>query len=162
MYSNEILIRFVRGTAWDSKLIEYRTRSWCSHVEAVFPPAIATDATFGAMLKGGVKQRAYTDKVYKHVGRYEVWHIPCTTEQHDLFWEFLHEQNGKPYDWRAIISFGLGERDWQEKDAWFCSELQTGAGVRANLWNWPTAAKLDRIDPSDAYLLFTTIPGAHL
>jgi hypothetical protein len=159
---NEILIRFVRGSAWDSKIIEYRTRAWCSHVEAIYPTEILADTTFGAMLKGGVKPRSIHDKIYKHVSRYEIWHIPCTSEQYELYWEFMHEQDGKPYDWRAIVSFALGERDWKEADSWFCSELVTAAGVAAVLWNWPAQAKLDRIDPSDAYLLYTTLPGAHL
>lgn len=32
------------------------------------------------------------------------------------------EQIGKPYDWTAVLGLGL-RRDWQEPDAWFCSEL---------------------------------------
>lgn len=31
-------------------------------------------------------------------------------------------QIGKPYDYTAILGIGL-QRDWQEDDAWFCSEL---------------------------------------
>ena len=31
-------------------------------------------------------------------------------------------QLGKPYDYSAILGLGL-HRDWQEEDAWFCSEL---------------------------------------
>jgi len=31
-------------------------------------------------------------------------------------------QIGKPYDYTAIVGLGL-HRDWQEDDAWFCSEL---------------------------------------
>ncbi|MGA3706574.1 YiiX/YebB-like N1pC/P60 family cysteine hydrolase [Ralstonia nicotianae] len=31
-------------------------------------------------------------------------------------------QIGKPYDYEAIVGLGL-HRDWQQADAWFCSEL---------------------------------------
>ena len=41
---------------------------------------------------------------------------------------WLHGQLGKPYDWTAVLSFGLARwlrwsyRSWQDDDAWFCSE----------------------------------------
>jgi hypothetical protein len=159
---SELLVRFIRGTLWDSRLIEFKTRSWTSHVEAVYPVAINGRLTFGAMLRGGVKIRNFNDREYRKVQRWEIWHIPCTDEQHALFWQFLYSQEGKPYDWRAIVSFSFGERDWQAPDSWFCSELMAAAGMAAKLWNWPAEAKVDRIDPGDAYLLFATIPGAHL
>jgi uncharacterized protein YycO len=37
-------------------------------------------------------------------------------------YQFALEQVGKPYDWSAIISLAA-QRDWQEPDKWFCSEL---------------------------------------
>ena len=153
----EVRIRFIRGTHWDSKVIEYCTRSWCSHVEAIENGF----CTYGAMLDGGVKARQFSDKTYASVSKFEVWNIPCTQDQVDKFWKFLLDQNGKPYDWRAIVSFGLGERDWQEPDSWFCSELQVAAGLAAGFWSIPSETHIDRIDPGSAYLLFTTLPGAN-
>jgi uncharacterized protein YycO len=35
---------------------------------------------------------------------------------------WLREQVGKPYDWTALLSW-IVRHDWQEPDAWFCSEL---------------------------------------
>ena len=157
---SEILIRFIRGTAWDSRLIEYRTRFWCSHTEAV--TSESSNLTCGAMLRGGVKYRDFTDKAYKHVSRWEIWHIPCTDTQNGIFWAFLHSQIGKPYDWKAIFAFGLGEHDWNNMNSWFCSEFMIAAGVSAGLWTYTADVHADRLAPSDAYLLFTTIPGAHL
>lgn len=156
----EILIRFIRGTAWDSKIIEYRTRAWCSHVEAL--PTDFDRLTFGAMLKGGVGFRHFDDACYKGVKRWEIWRIPCTQEQRFAFHYFLYKQERKPYDWRAIVSFAFGERDWQENDSWFCSELMVAAGKAAGLWNFTEQVHIDRIDPGAAYLLFTTLAGAHL
>lgn len=39
-------------------------------------------------------------------------------------------QVGKPYDWRGILGFAL-RRDWQETDAWFCSEFVAWCFERA-------------------------------
>ncbi|CUA82081.1 MULTISPECIES: YiiX/YebB-like N1pC/P60 family cysteine hydrolase [Gulbenkiania] len=39
-------------------------------------------------------------------------------------------QLGKPYDYTAILGLGL-HRDWQEDDAWFCSELVAWAFQQA-------------------------------
>lgn len=35
---------------------------------------------------------------------------------------WLEAQLGKPYDWTALLGF-ISRREWQQDDAWFCSEL---------------------------------------
>lgn len=152
-----IQLRFIRGTSWDSRLIEFRMRSWCSHVEAIIPNE---PYSFGAMLSGGVRRRSFFDRTYKHVSKCEVWEIPCGPTERFAFWNFLQHQSGKPYDWRAIVSFGFGERDWTEPDSWFCSELMVAAAIAAGLWRFSGQAHIDRIDPGVAYLLFTSLIGA--
>lgn len=154
---DEILVRFIRGRSWDSKLIEWQTRAWCSHCEAMMPD---WKQTLGAMLKGGVKYRAFDDPEYKGVKRWENWHIPCTTEQKNAFHDFMASQQGKPYDWRAIVSFIFGEHDWRNALAWFCSDLIIAAGEKAGLFTLPAQIPSDRLDPRDAYLIFTMLPGA--
>lgn len=156
---SEILIRFVRGTGIDSKIIEHRTRSWCSHMEAL---PFGSDLTFGAMLVGGVDFRRLNDRAYKKASRTEIWHLPCTEQQHHVFWNFLLDQSGKPYDWRAICAFGMGERDWENPDAWFCSELQMSALKKSRLWNPQGESHVDRIDPNMGYLVVTSLPGAYI
>jgi len=154
-----VQIRFIRGTAWDSKIIEYRTRAWCSHVEAM---TALPGFTIGAMLKGGVAMRALSDPVYNGVQRYEIWNIPCTKLQELAFHDALYNELFKPYDWRAICAFGMGERDWEAPDSWFCSELQMSVLKKAGIWKPAGEAHIDRIDPGMAYLLITSLPGAHL
>lgn len=158
---NEVRIRFIRGSAFDSKVIEWRTRAWCSHVEAI-PSVPEPFQSFGAMLSGGVRYRRLSDPVYGGITQKEIWHLPCTTEQYFAFWAFLQKQTGKPYDWRAILAFGWGEHDWEAPDSWFCSELQCAAMKEAGLWRCQGQAHIDRIDPGQAYLLFTSLPGAYL
>ena len=74
------------------------------------------DATF---THGGVTERPLAD-------------VLAVSSQHD-FREFevpdaaagyawARDQRGKPYDWRGTLGLGL-HRDWQEDDAWWCSEL---------------------------------------
>lgn len=164
----EVVIRVIRGTAWDSKLIEWRTRSRWSHIEACYPPETYPTLhfnpylTFGAQLKGGVKYRWTADSCYDGVSDIEAWNIPCSQEQHDIFWKFLNDQDGKPYDWRAIFAFELGERDWTTPDSWICSELQAAALKISGIWNPKGDVHIQRIDPNILYLIMTSLPGANL
>lgn len=51
------------------------------------------------------------------------WHqttIPC--ENRAAAYRFYRSQLGKPYDVTGVFSIAL-RRDWQESDAWFCSEF---------------------------------------
>lgn len=154
----EIAIRFIRGAGWDSRIIEHRQRSWCSHTEAC---TLFSATTFGAMLRGGVRERWTSDSVYRGVTRKETWRIPVSDEARDAFWKFLREQIRKPYDWRAIVSFGLGERDWRTPDSWFCSELMIAALEAASVVHFAGESHVDRIDPGTAYLLVTSLPLAY-
>jgi hypothetical protein len=156
--SAEIQVRFVRGTLWDAKLIEWQTRAWCSHCEAILP----NERTLGAMLQGGVKIRPFTDRNYRDVVRWEDWHIPCESYQCVNFYAFLCDQEGKPYDWRAIVSFAMGGRDWRNPNAWFCSELMVAALQQAGLYTPPAQIPGDRLTPRDAYLIVNTLEGAYL
>ena len=154
---DEIRLRFVRGSAWDSRVIEYQTRAWCSHAEAVWD----LRETLGAMLNGGVLVRSVDDRAYRGVVRAETWAIPCQGPQAEKFGTFLDNQIGKPYDWRAILSFGLGERDWRAPDSWFCSELQAAALEAAGLLTMTPCLPVSRITPRDLFMLVSQIPGAH-
>jgi hypothetical protein len=69
----------------------------------------------------------------------------------------MSEQDGKPYDWRAILGFGMGERDWRVPDSWFCSELQARALEVAGILNFPADVPMWRITPRDLWLLVTQL-----
>lgn len=150
----EIALRFVQGTAWDSRIIEWQTRAWCSHVESF---AYRNElSTIGALFKDGVRLRGVHDACYKGISREETVRLRCKDWQYEKFHEFLRAQLGKPYDWRAILSFAFGNRDWQEPDSWFCSELQAAALVYAGLLHITLPA--DRLTPRDLYLLVMNLP----
>lgn len=157
----DIQLRFVDGGGWDSRLIEYYTRCWWSHVEAVHE-----DETFGAMFKGGVRWRTMDDPQYREARRYLYVVIPCTTQQYLSFWEFQCSQEGKPYDWRAILSFSallcpfVHDRNWRDDSAWFCSELQAAALERAGLIVLPSDISIISYSPRSLYDMVRQIKDA--
>ena len=55
-----------------------------------------------------------------HAKRGAIIELPCRDPQAVI--AAAASQIGKPYDYTAILGLGL-RRDWQEEDAWFCSEL---------------------------------------
>ena len=152
----EIHLRFVQGQAWDSHVIEWGTRCRWSHTEAVMNDR----DTLGAMLHGGVKVRSMSEPCYGNVKASETWAVPAAPGQVGAFWGFLDAQIGCPYDWRAIVSFGLGERDWRAPGAWFCSELQARALEVAGVILLPKALPVERITPRDVYMLIQQLPHA--
>jgi hypothetical protein len=95
------------------------------------------------------------DASYRGALHVEVQEVVCSACAEAEFWQFLQEQNGKPYDWRAILSFGLGERDWREQDSWFCSELLCRALEVAGLLELPDDIPVWRITPRDLWILVT-------
>lgn len=141
-------LRFVQGGGWDSKIIQWDTRCRWSHVEAYYG-----GTTLGAMLKGGVQRRPLTDPAYRRAAAFQIVDIVATPEQNKIFDDFNVGQLGKPYDWRAIASFGLGSRDWTLDDSWFCSELQVRALHRAGILQLPFDIPVCRITPRDVWLL---------
>jgi hypothetical protein len=145
-----IQLRFVEGGGWDSKVIRYTTRCRWSHTEALSEDG---QKTFGAQLRGGVKWRLLADKCYRQATAYQTVQIPVAAEQYTRFWQFLTAQDGKPYDWRAILAFGMGNRDWRLPDAWFCSELDARGLELAGIVVLPKDIPVMRIDPRDLWVL---------
>jgi hypothetical protein len=144
-----IELRFVDGDQLiPSGVIKYLTRCDWSHVEA-----ITGQLTYGAQLAGGVRWRTTQDPCYDRLAKTELVELQSTDRQFTKFWDFMGSQLNRPYDWRAILSFGLGERDWRAEDSWFCSELVIRALEVAELVSLPASLPVDRITPRDVWLL---------
>ncbi|WP_197329516.1 YiiX/YebB-like N1pC/P60 family cysteine hydrolase [Ralstonia syzygii] len=60
-------------------------------------------------------------------------------------------QIGLPYDYSAVLGIGL-HRDWQEEDAWFCSELIAWAFQQAGVPLF-RADCIRRVTPQHLYML---------
>lgn len=134
-------LRFSRGAGLPGAIVRMATWSWCSHVGFKLDDGRVLDATPEA----GVSIRNAKDDAstrYFHIDSTWLGQI-----ERERLLAFAMAQIGKPYDWLAIVGFGL-RRDWHDDDAWFCSELVAGAFAYAGR-PLLQADHLDRITPRD-------------
>lgn len=112
-----ITLQFSAKAAPASWLIRRFTWSDYSHVDFVLP----NGCLLGASGSGGVAIR--------RTGRYSA----CdrfTVDAPASVLNIAASQVGKPYDWPAILGM-VGRHNWQNEDAWFCSELVSWAFQQA-------------------------------
>lgn len=146
-----IRIRFVSHPGifnWACRIAQYGF--WCTHCEAVMPDS----ALLGA-ISDGVKARA-PDYDASQFSRELFLDVKASSEQEEIFYAFLVSQIGKPYDTWAIISYFYPSRDWQEFDAWYCSELLGAALAECGILPKEMAVKFSRVTPRDLLLLIST------
>lgn len=118
-----------------------------SHVDAVLP----NGTLLGARMDGGVQIRAADyEKFTTSIGIV----LPATDEQEVAFLGFLHAQIGKPYDHTAIMAFAA-DRNWQDPDSWFCSELQAAALHACHWFPHDLVAPFNKIAPADLLLVLS-------
>lgn len=67
---------------------------------------------------------------------------------------YAMSQLGKPYDWSGVISLPFN-RDWQEPDSWFCSELVAESLQLASVIDIPNVS---RVTPGDLFRLLCNQP----
>jgi hypothetical protein len=152
-----IRLRFVAHPGLFTWVVRYfQYGFWPSHVEAILPDGNLLGATF---LDGGVVIRKPGYDAGK-VLQDGVIELDATPEQEALFYAFLHDQVGKPYDWTAIISYLFPWRDWQEDDSWECSELQSAALSHCGLFPPKMIVGWNRITLRDIMLIASTLTKA--
>lgn len=149
-----IYIRFVQGGGWDSRVIEYFSRWWTSHVEFI----AYSGSTFGAQFKGGVCWRSSQNPCYAKMRRMETWRIPVTAEQYELFEKLCDDAVGTKYDWPAIFSFALGQHRLHLRGAYICSGFV--AGVLKSLGLAAILRPIENYDPQHIYDIVPQLPGA--
>lgn len=69
-----------------------------------------------------------TEVVLMRSREFELVELPCRNPE--AVRAAAASQVGKPYDWSTIAGIAL-RRDWQQEDAWFCSELVAWAFAQA-------------------------------
>lgn len=126
-----IALRFSGGMGLTGRVVQAATWSWASHVDF----ELEDGRLLGAVPGRGVCVRDPRHDAPSRVERYQV-KLPWGLYGSPLDWAL--NQVGKPYDWAGVLGYALRRR-WQDKDAWFCSELVAfafrGAGyplLRAN------------------------------
>ena len=108
-----ITLQFSTTKHISSKAIQFFTWSWASHVDFVLPDG----KLFGALATqdgGGV--RLHDALNYTQIERFQV-------DAPESIIDITMTQAGKPYDWSGIFGLVLRERNWEDDDKWFCSEL---------------------------------------
>ena len=97
-----------------SWVIRIGTMSKWSHVGIAFG-----DVVFDTMLKTGVNIQSLTEFKSKHT---HIEEIEIDIPDESAAYDFALAQIGKKYDWTALVGMVI-QRNWQETDSWFCSEL---------------------------------------
>lgn len=131
-----------------SAAIRVGTWSDWSHVAI-----IDGDEVIEATAPAGVRRFPVVRSI-NHAKRGAIVELPCRDPQAVI--AAAASQIGKPYDYTAILGLGL-RRDWQEEDAWFCSELVAWAFQHAGepLFR---AECLRRVTPQHLWMLAPAPP----
>lgn len=135
-------IAFCRGTRLSSRLIQILTWSRWSHV------ALIDDDEVVEALWPRVGVTALSDLLSRYS---EVIIAEWPGIDGGPILEAARSQEGKPFDWKALFGF-LFHRDWQDPNAWFCSELVAWSFTQAGVPLYRREA-MDRITPQDLWVL---------
>ena len=133
-----IYLRFTNSNSIASKLVEWWTGHWASHVDIV----VGRGSYIGSDILTGVAIIGDED----YINRTEFYYVEVTEDQYFKFMRIAYSQLGKDYDTWALVG-NMFRRNWQQTDKWFCSELiahcfqQCGAIV--------TYSKSNRVTPAD-------------
>lgn len=151
-----IKLQFVSLNNLISPIIEWFSSGDYSHVDAVLPDEtlLGSRSTKAGALKSGVQIRP---KNYQKFKRVMIIEIDCTEYQANIFYQFLKDQIGKPYDKEAIFAF-IFNRNWNDKSKWFCSELIMAALEEAGITS-KIYIDVNKITPVALSLIANTIGG---
>lgn len=105
-----------------SALIRLATWSSWSHVALV-----DGDSVIESVALHGTRRLSLID-AKANASRWSIVDIPCDDPMAVIF--AAGSQLGKPYDYWAVLGLGL-RRNWQDDEAWFCSELIAWAFAQA-------------------------------
>jgi len=142
-----LILRFSGSRSLESLAVKAYTWSWASHCETVLLRN-GNHVLYGALPSTGVNYRPYDSTAGEHVEEYK---IQMTTDVTDQVTQNLLSQQGKPYDYTAILAFAM-HRNWGDDHAkWFCSELIVWAFAKANFSILRTE-HLNRVSPRDLLL----------
>lgn len=97
-------------------LIKFFTFSKWNHSAICFG-----DEIFDSTFLPGVQVRT-KEQFFNKYKKYEIIVLNDIPNKQAAY-DFVKDQLGKKYDWKALFGIFFQKRRWQEKDKWFCSEL---------------------------------------
>lgn len=123
----------IRGFSWSP---------WSHEAIVMEDGESVIDATF---THGGVRQRPLADVLaVSSQYAFREFEVPDA----EAGYAFVRAQLGKPYDWTGVLGLAL-HRDWQEDDAWWCSEISEAWLAACGLVRF--LADANRVTPQDSW-----------
>jgi hypothetical protein len=174
-----IRLHYSYGRDWSSSAIGIFSADRLSHVDAVLPDALCDRLTYARRAQNphGYAYGSLMGARYDAIGGrppgvqirppgYEKWRrvvlyeTPCTENQAKHFWNFMLAQEGKSYDWTAVLAFAVN-RDWRDPQRWFCSELISAAQEDAQIIP-KVFMSVNKVTPASSALIQSTRDGVLL
>lgn len=151
-----IRLRFVREAGVLSSAIAWYSAAPFSHVGALLPDGSELGARSDHVggKPPGVQIRPGD---YAKFAASVIFTVPTTPAQEGAFYDFLHKQIGKPYDFSDILGFVTG-RNWRDETRWICSELTARAGEISTILPYLYLAA-NKITPGGGALVYSGVPG---
>lgn len=118
-----VLVIFSNSRLPFSYAIRCKTNSRWSHCAFILPDGRIIES---AALRGGVK----FDTLENFKSRAKEWAIAdfyCADPK--AAYEFFIAQENKKYDYTGLVGFAIKDRNFQEADRWFCSEVGESAFI---------------------------------
>jgi len=160
---SEIKIRFVRSKGWTSDAIALREKTCMpftpSHTECVTPAG----KWLGQHMDGGMQAReagydAADVAIMPDGRRCEIIvSLSVTQAQADAFYAAAEASIGQPYDWKAIIGFGVTFRQHEKFHAICSAKMLLLLRTKGcEYFRWPLTVPAHLVDPRDLMLILSS------
>jgi len=134
---------FTRSLWPGSAMIRFCTWSSWGHCGIITPENTVIEAC--AFHRVG--ERPLAD-VQRDASKFSTRFIEVPDPDAGIAW--ARSQKGKPYDYKGVGGFVIRDANWQDEDAWFCSELVETAIVKAGRTRFLATAS--RITPQHVWM----------
>lgn len=160
---SEIKIRFVRSKGLESDAIAWREKTCMpftpSHTECVTPEG----KWLGQHIDGGMQAReaGYDENNVAILpdGRCceIIVSLPVSQAQADAFYAAANALIGQPYDWKAIIGFGVTFHEHQKFHAICSAQMLLLLRTKGcEYFAWPLVVPAHLVDPRDLFLILSS------
>jgi hypothetical protein len=155
-----IRLQFSKSTENVSKLIAWACRSPFSHVDYVMQDGNllgASDSPHAPYIEGNPGGVAIRPPDYQPFAIRRIANIYTPARVEARFEELMRAQLGEPFDDMAMHAVfkpdNMGNRDWRDASAWFCSEMFAWGFEESGALDVPPLVSKDRVTPADLLLI---------
>lgn len=152
-------MKFVYVNSGDifAKIITTFERGEWSHVAIVDEDE---NYVIESLFETGVRRRRL-DSLLRDRPHHMIIEVPSpeTLSLNGFLW--LKDQLGKPYDWTGVGGLGFN-RNWQDDDKWYCSELACTYGLRSGMEPTPPIEKARMVGVRKSLDIFRSVRGTKI